>query len=132
MKTKWLLPAMLFALLLLGVKFTEPEKSKLENPNKSEVYYVLQHSPGKNWVKDRPFFKQPEISRHAEYMEGYWESDQLLEAGAFTDNSGAMMILTAANQQEAETIAYNDPCVKSGLLNVSVKPWRIALSSIRK
>ncbi|KAA9346007.1 YciI family protein [Adhaeribacter soli] len=132
MKTKWLLPAMLFTLLLLGVKFSKPVKSKSEDSVTPEVYYVLHHSPGKNWVKDRPFFKQPEISRHAEYMEDFLESDQLLKTSTFTDNTGALMILAATNQQEAESIAFNDPCVKSGLLKVSVKPWKIALNSDRK
>ncbi len=101
----------------------------MEQPaNKPTIYYALIHSPGKNWEPILSFTQQSGIEGHANYMSTFLESKKLVQGGPFLDNTGGMMIFNVS-KEEANSIANADPCVISGILNVSVKPWLLALSS---
>jgi uncharacterized protein len=61
---------------------------------------------------------------HREYLAGLRERNQLVIAGPFTDDSGALIIYEAASRDEAESLLQADPFCKNGIfLNYQLKPW---------
>ena len=94
-----------------------------------QQFFVLLHTPGPKWQADVGFRDQPKIVEHVRYMGGFMGTGQLALGGPFLDNSGGMMILRAASSDEAQQIADADPCVKSGLLNVAVREWRVVFAN---
>ena len=92
-------------------------------------FFVLLHSPGPGWQAGVSFREQPKIVEHVRYMGGFMGTGQLALGGPFLDNSGGMMILRAASIDEAQKIADADPCVKSGLLKVAVREWRVVFAN---
>ncbi|MEZ5059808.1 MAG: YciI family protein [Saprospiraceae bacterium] len=66
---------------------------------------------------------------HVQYMATFG-TEKLVMGGPFLDNSGGMMIYNCETIEEAQKIANDDPTVKSGLLNVEVKQWMVAMQTI--
>jgi uncharacterized protein YciI len=124
--------ARFFLITLMPMLFTfinihsQPEDQKIQ----TSIYYVLIHSHGKKWVDSLSFNEQPGIINHVKYIRGFLENKKLVLGGPFPDNSGGMMVCNVETMKEAEKIANNDPAVKSGMLNVKVKKWYIAMSNI--
>ncbi len=96
-----------------------------------QIYYVLFHSPGSAWVEGTGFREQPGVIEHARYMMGFQETGHMQLGGPFLDDTGGMMVMRAASQEEAEGFANADPCVKNGLLTVQVKPWMTVFESTK-
>lgn len=94
------------------------------------VYYVLFHSPGPQWNGDFSFREQPGIEAHVGYMAGLLERGLLVMGGPYLDDSGGMMVSRASSLEEAESLAREDPGVRSGLLRVEVKAWYVPLASV--
>ena len=92
------------------------------------TYCVLTHTPGPLWDHAKHFRDQPGIAAHVGYMSGQAEAGRLVMGGPFLDDSGGMAIFDTPTLDDARAIAEADPTVKSGLLNVTVKPWLVALS----
>ena len=101
----------------------------MEKPG-PKIYFVLFHTPGVNWIDSLPFREQPGVMDHVQYMATFLEQKKLVMGGPFLDNSGGMMIYNCETIEEAQKIANDDPTVKSGLLNVEVKQWMVAMQTI--
>jgi uncharacterized protein YciI len=106
------------------------QNRKNQGRNAPMMLFVLFHTPGPNWVDSLEFRRQPGIMDHVDYMATFMADGRLVMGGPFLDNSGGMMVLKVTSMQEAETIAMNDPTVRSGLLKVNVKPWMPAMSTV--
>jgi len=74
-------------------------------------YYVFLHVPGPNWLSGKPITEQP-LAGHFQYMTQLESERKLVLGGGFLDGSGAMGVLVADSQAEAESIVINDPAVR--------------------
>lgn len=64
------------------------------------------------------------------YMARLLERGLLVMGGPYLDDSGGMMVSRASSLEEAESLAREDPGVRSGLLRVEVKAWYVPLASV--
>jgi uncharacterized protein YciI len=65
---------------------------------------------------------------HRQYLTGLRERGQLVAAGPFTDDSGALIIYEAPSPEEAEKILQGDPFHQNGIfLRWQIRPWNPVL-----
>lgn len=70
-----------------------------------------------------PQFQQSVVDAHKEYL-AQLKADGVLElAGPFTDKSGGAYVISAADLETAQEVAFNDPVHTSGSSEVSVYEW---------
>jgi uncharacterized protein YciI len=93
-------------------------------------YFVAFQSPGPNWTPGVQYNEQPGFFDHVGYMTALHEKGLTILSGPWMKKAGGlngvlddggMTIFKAADFEEANKIATDDPTVKSGLLNVEVK-----------
>ena len=94
-----------------------------------DIRYVVIHSPGAQWVAGKPMFEQPGLDLHLAHFRQLLEQGKLMAGGPFLDGSvGGMMVPEPGlGEQEITEFALADPAVKSGLLNVVVRPWLLGM-----
>mgnify|MGYP001255330979 CR=1 FL=1 len=108
----------------VGPTSTEPRG----NPMK-DVRYVVIHSAGPRWEPGKSFFQQPGLELHIAHYRQLLEQGKLLAGGPFPQGpAGGMMIPEpGVSEQEITEFANADPAVKSGLLNVEIRPWLVGM-----
>lgn len=89
-------------------------------------YYVFIHKPGPNWLSGKPITEQ-RLAGHFQYMTQLETNGKLVLGGGFLDGSGAMGVLIADSQAEAESIARNDPAAREQIVMVTVHPWFVTV-----
>ncbi|MFE3270358.1 YciI family protein [Streptomyces sp. NPDC059215] len=95
------------------------------------TYFIVTQSPGPKWVEGVVYNEQPEFGVHVAYMEEVFNTGNVVLSGPFMESpggvmaSGGMTILKNVTLDEANSIASEDPTVKSGMLNANVTPWWI-------
>jgi uncharacterized protein YciI len=69
------------------------------------------------------------MQQHADYWAGQFKNGTVLIIGPVLDPKGAwgMAVLETATEEEARTLAMNDPSVKAGLNKVELSPMRLFL-----
>jgi len=90
-------------------------------------YYVFLHVPGPNWLTGKPITEQP-LASHFRYMAQLESEGKLILGGGFLDGSGAMGVLVANSQAEAERIVANDPAVSEQVVMATVHPWYVTVA----
>jgi uncharacterized protein YciI len=90
-------------------------------------YYVFLHVPGPNWVAGKPITEQP-LADHFQYMTQLESEQKLVLGGGFLDGSGAMGVLVADSQAEAESIIANDPAVREQIVTATIHPWYVTVA----
>src|SRR5262249_9688512 len=61
---------------------------------------------------------------HRQYLTGLKEKGQLVVAGPFTDDSGALIVYEATAAEEAEKLLRVDPFCQNGIfLKWQLRPW---------
>lgn len=91
-------------------------------------YYVFLHVPGPNWLSGEPITQQP-LAGHFRYMSQLESEGKLVLGGGFLDGSGAMGVLIANNQAEAEQMVANDPAVNEQIVKATVHPWFVTVAN---
>ena len=92
--------------------------------------FVLFHEPGPDWKHGVPYPEQPGIEAHVAYARRLVAEGHLLMGGPFADEeSGGMLVIRAESLAHDEALANEDASI-GGLLSVTVRPWRIAMSTI--
>jgi uncharacterized protein len=69
------------------------------------------------------------LAAHAKYLEGLAAKGTVMLAGRTANNDETtvgIVIIQAADQAVAQKVMEDDPFVKSGLMNASLFPFRIA------
>ena len=67
---------------------------------------------------------------HRQYLAGLRERGQLVAAGPFTDDSGALIIYEAADRAEAERLLQEDPFHQNGIFQrYQLRPWNPVLAN---
>ena len=90
-------------------------------------YYVFLHVPGPNWLVGKPILEQP-LAGHFQYMTQLESERKLVLGGGFLDGSGAMGVLVANSQAEAESIVKNDPAVREQIVTTTIHPWYVTVA----
>lgn len=95
-------------------------------------YFVVFHSPGRNWVEGVTYNEQPGFTDHVDYISKCHDQGKIVLSGPFMEipgglagklADGGMAIFNASDLEEATKLGTDDPTVQSGLLNVEVKTW---------
>ncbi len=91
-----------------------------------EIWFTLEHRPGPAWRRDLPEFEQ-DFSEHFEFIGLLRARGLLVAGGPRPDQPGhGMIIVRGVDATEAEFIANEaDMSVVNGLLEVTVRPWRV-------
>lgn len=88
------------------------------------------HTPGPEWKHGLPYPEQPGIEKHVGFVRRLLEDGHLLMGGPFGDEaSGGMLVVQSASLDEATALANEDASI-GHLLEVYVRPWRIAMSTV--
>lgn len=87
--------------------------------------FVIIYTQGSAWNMEKPLEEQQGITDHLEYLQGLFDVKTLLIGGPFTDSIGAIAIIKADNQAEAQDIAAHDPFLISHVLQATVHPWQV-------
>ena len=98
------------------------------------TWVVLTHAPGPAASGEGSIFDQPEFRKHIEFLRRMQECGYLAAAGPFGDGNGeGMTILRLPDEfrlADAERLAtQDDESVASGFLRVTVRPWKVMLTS---
>jgi uncharacterized protein YciI len=70
-----------------------------------------------------PAFQPAVIDAHYAFLDRLRQQGQLELAGPFTDKSGGAYLITAANLDQAQALAFSDPVHTSGSSLVTVYEW---------
>jgi uncharacterized protein YciI len=66
---------------------------------------------------------------HREYLKDLLRRGQLVAAGPFTDDSGALIVYEANSREEAEGLIRGDPFHANGIfLRWQLRPWNPVLA----
>ena len=88
--------------------------------------HVLLHSPGLRWQAGVPPRGQEGIEAHYAFVGRLAAEGLVVLAGPFLDTENGGMVLTRIESlDEAQRRAEEDEAVRSGLLSVRVRPWRV-------
>jgi uncharacterized protein YciI len=71
----------------------------------------------------RPEFDVERVPAHYQFLDGLRADGVLEQAGPFTDRSGGAYILEAADLNDAQRIAEQDPLHTFGCSTVTVHEW---------
>ena len=98
------------------------------------TWVALMHTPGPAAQEGTPIFQDPRFPDHVAFLRRMDEMGYLVAAGPFTDAGGAGMTVLrlpgADRHDEAVRLAtHEDSAVRSGLLQVEVRPWDVLLHS---
>jgi uncharacterized protein YciI len=67
---------------------------------------------------------------HRQYLTSLKEKGQLVAAGPFTDDSGALIVYEAATKEEAESFLKADPFNHAGIfVKYVLRPWNTVFAN---
>ena len=66
------------------------------------------------------------IRDHVAFLRKLDEEGKFLMGGPFTNYAGGMMVIKAADLEEAQKISANDPFVKQGVRTAEVRAWELS------
>lgn len=87
--------------------------------------FLILYSPGPAWIQGRSVFEQP-LEPHGKYVQQHYREGKVRMAGPFLDSSGGASLLEVeGGEEEARSIAENDPSVIAGIFTVTIRPWHL-------
>jgi uncharacterized protein YciI len=67
---------------------------------------------------------------HRQYLTSLRERSQLVVAGPFTDDSGALIVYEAATREDAEKLMQGDPFAQNGIFQRhQLRPWNPVMAN---
>jgi uncharacterized protein YciI len=84
--------------------------------------FLVLYRPGPAWAAGKHIREQPP-KEHGKYLLGLFERGVLKSAGPFEDDTGAAIVLEAADAAEAEALIAGDPAVKARIFTHEIHPW---------
>lgn len=89
---------------------------------------MIIYSPGPAWKQGRTFYEQ-DLADHLQYLSNLQQSNVLLLAGPFKDNSGAEAVIQVKDETEAMLVVGRDPAVNRRVMDAQLKPWHLAFEN---
>jgi uncharacterized protein YciI len=117
----------LSALLLAAPPQAVPAQTAQATPN---ALFIVTYSPGPAWEAGKPMPRQ-KLGGHLTHMKALFAAGRIFAAGGFTDDGteGGMMILRAANIDEARRTVAEDASVQAGVFVATVRAWTPSFDS---
>jgi len=93
-------------------------------------WFVLQHTPGSALPDGESVFDQPGIAEHFAFLKRRMDAGELIAAGPIDDGSGdGITVIEVPSIEDATQLANeDDQSVVAGLLDVTVRPWRVVMA----
>ena len=110
-------------LVVVAASLWSPARQASGGPAMTTTFLVL-YRPGPHWVAGKPIRDQPP-KEHGKYLLGLYARGALKFAGPFNDNTGAAIVVEAADRAEAESLVAGDPAVKTGVFAAELHPWAL-------
>ena len=97
-----------------------------------ELWFVLEHTAGPS-APPAGVFASPDFAKHLQFLGGLQADGVLVAGGPLPDTPGAGMTIVRTSSVEAarQVVAAaqtEDGSVACGLLEVRVRPWRVAMT----
>ncbi len=89
-----------------------------------DSHYVIIYRPGNSWAVGKSLYEQ-KIADHVRYVERLLKEKKLVQAGPFTDGSGALAIIAPTDEQSAREIMARDPGIIDGVWDGELHPWTL-------
>src|ERR1043165_2682740 len=118
MKLALLLLSMVVVAFVAGV-WSAPGRARGE-PVKST--FLVLYRPGPAWAPGKHIREQPP-KEHGKYLLGLYERGTMKFAGPFDDDTGAAIVLEAADAAEAQALIDGDPAIKARIFTREIHPW---------
>ncbi|MEF2967575.1 YciI family protein [Paenibacillus sp. M1] len=93
--------------------------NSVENGQFIKYVILLSMNPGKS-------FNEELIREHVAHLRELQAMGKLVMCGPFADYPGGMIVIEAADLEEARALAERDPFVKSGTENYELRAWEIS------
>ena len=96
----------------------------------ARIWYALYHEPGPAVPAGTSVFDHPGIAEHYAFLQRRNDDGSLVAAGPLLDQDGVgLTVIEASSLDEARRLATTDDAsVISGVLTVSVRPWRVVMA----
>lgn len=92
-------------------------------------YFVVNSYHGPAWVEGRPMRDQDGWPAHRDFMNGLPDGFVVLGGPVEGHRRRAMLIVRAADLEEARQVLDPDPWVASGHLVEVIEPWEILIGN---
>ena len=89
----------------------------------SQTYLIL-YRPGPAWKVGKPAAAQP-TPEHGHYLLDLYKQGHLRFAGPFGDDTGAALVLEAADETQARKLVEADPAVVQAIFLYELHPWTL-------
>jgi uncharacterized protein YciI len=119
MKLALLLPSIVVVALAASV--WSPLGGAQGEPAMKSTFLVL-YRPGPAWAPGKHIREQPP-KEHGKYLLGLYERGTMKFAGPFDDDTGAAIVLEAADAAEAQALIDGDPAIKARIFTREIHPW---------
>lgn len=92
--------------------------------------FAILYTPGPNYLPHLPPDQQP-IGSHRAYIESLRQQRKLIQGGPFPDNDRGTdprhgtPVLSVSGEAEAWDLVAQDPAVRAGVLQATLRPWDI-------
>jgi uncharacterized protein YciI len=83
--------------------------------------------PRQTFAEDMSEDERAIMSEHFEYLRGLLRDGVLVLAGPSLGPLFGVVVIEAADEEEARAIIQADPCVRSGLQKVELSPFRVTM-----
>jgi uncharacterized protein YciI len=96
----------------------------------SSTLFLVFRNPGQSWVPGLQSRQQPLWDDHAAFMDRLFKQGRIILGGPYADYSRVLIVVEAADQDEASALFRDDPWTSSGILiDSEVIEWTIFLDS---
>jgi uncharacterized protein len=76
-------------------------------------------------IERKPTFTGSSIPEHREFLQRLKETDTLLMAGGYSDQTGGAYVIQAASLEAAKNIVITDPMYEENESVYSIKEWNV-------
>jgi uncharacterized protein YciI len=112
-----------------AVRAQESSAKSVASPTPKLRFFLKLVPPRPTFANDMTPDEAKLMQQHADYWKAQFATGAVLIIGPVLDAKGAfgMAVLETATEDEARTLAMNDPSVKAGLNKVELSPMRLFL-----
>jgi uncharacterized protein len=111
-------------LWFLMLSLVVPNAVQAQADTTSTMKFLVIYQPGSAWKAGTPAKDQP-TPEHGRYLLQLYKQGYLLSAGPFGDDTGAALVLEAADQAQATKLIAADPAIVQSLFTYEIHPWTL-------
>lgn len=113
--------AMLVSALLVAAGAVHAGNADTGRESPETSTWLVLYDPGPAWIPDKPVTAQG-LGDHFHWLLDLYSQGTMKFAGPFTDDTGGMLVLEAADAAAAEALLAGDPAVEAGIMQYELRP----------